>query len=65
MEAGSRANVLIMNRGSGPRGSVTVDGGKLYLIRGGGQIHCLSSIDGKMLWQKDFRKDGGKHNVGH
>jgi len=51
--------MFIMERGSGPRGSVTVDGGKLYLIRGGGQIHCLSSIDGKMLWQKDFRKDLG------
>ena len=45
------------NRGDGPRGSVTVDGDKLYLIRGGGQIHCLSAADGKMLWQKDFAKD--------
>ncbi|MDX9726226.1 MAG: PQQ-like beta-propeller repeat protein [Bacteroidales bacterium] len=48
-----------MDRGSGPRGSVTVDGDKLYLIRGGGQIHCLAAADGKMLWQKDFRKDFG------
>lgn len=48
-----------MDRGSGPRGSVTVDGDKLYLIRGGGQLHCLSAADGKMLWQKDFRKDLG------
>jgi outer membrane protein assembly factor BamB len=45
------------NRGNGPRGSVTVDGDKLYLIRGGGQIHCLSAADGKILWQKDFVKD--------
>ena len=44
-------------RGNGPRGAVTVDGDKLYLIRGGGQIHCLSAADGKMLWQKDFTKD--------
>ena len=49
------------NRGGGPRGSVTVDGDKLYLIRGGGQIHCLSATDGKMIWQKDFTSDfGGK-----
>ena len=49
------------NRGNGPRGSVTVDGDKLYLIRGGGQIHCLSAADGKMIWQKDFKTDfGGK-----
>ena len=45
------------NRGNGPRGSVTVDGDKLYLIRGGGQIHCLSAADGKMIWQKDFATD--------
>ena len=45
------------NRGDGPRGSVTVDGDKLYLIRGGGQIHCLSAADGKMLWQKDLKTD--------
>jgi outer membrane protein assembly factor BamB len=49
------------DRGNGPRGSVTVDGDKLYLIRGGGQIHCLSAADGKMLWQQDFTTDlGGK-----
>jgi len=44
-----------------PRGSITVDGDKLYLIRGIGQIHCLSVADGKVIWQKDFIKDlGGK-----
>ena len=49
------------DRGDGPRGTITVDGDRLYLIRGGGQIHCLSATDGKMLWQKDFVKDfGGK-----
>ena len=48
---------FIQDRGDGPRGSVTVDGDKLYLIRGSGQLHCLSAIDGKMLWQKDFKKD--------
>ncbi|MCK7461498.1 MAG: PQQ-binding-like beta-propeller repeat protein [Sphingobacterium sp.] len=55
---------FIMDRGNGSRGSVTVDGDKLYLVRGGGQIHCLSAADGKMIWQKDFRTDlGGKHYV--
>ena len=47
------------DRGHGGRGSVTVDGNRLYLVRGGGQIHCLSAADGKMIWQKDFRKDFG------
>jgi len=51
--------MFIMDRGDGPRGSVTVSSGKLYLIRGGGILHCLNAADGKMLWQKDFRKDLG------
>ena len=49
------------DRENAPRGSVTVDDDKLYLIRGIGQIHCLSAADGKVLWQKDFIADfGGK-----
>jgi len=47
----------VIERGDGPRGSVTVDGDKLYLIRGSGIIHCLAAADGKILWQKDFKKD--------
>ncbi len=47
----------VMDRGDGPRGTITVDGDKLYLIRGEGQLHCLSATDGKMLWQKDFKTD--------
>ncbi|MDR0573579.1 MAG: PQQ-binding-like beta-propeller repeat protein [Tannerella sp.] len=47
----------VPDRENCPRGSVTVDGDKLYLIRGVGQIHCLSVVDGKVLWQKDFIKD--------
>ena len=54
-------HISFQNRGNGPRGSVTVDGEKLYLIRSDGVIHCLSATDGKMIWQKDFVKDfGGK-----
>ena len=48
---------FVEDRESAPRGSVTVDGDKLYLIRGIGQIHCLSAVDGKVLWQKDFVAD--------
>ena len=49
----------LQDRGNGPRGTITIDGNKLYLIRGGGQIHCVSAADGKTLWQKDFRTDFG------
>ena len=47
----------VLERGNGPRGSVTIDGGKIYLIRGSGVIHCLSAADGNMIWQKDFNRD--------
>jgi outer membrane protein assembly factor BamB len=50
-------NEYKQNRGNGPRGSVSIDGDKLYLVRGDGQIHCLSAADGKKLWQKEFKKD--------
>ncbi|MCL1974175.1 MAG: PQQ-like beta-propeller repeat protein [Bacteroidetes bacterium] len=52
-------HVSFQNRGNGPRGSVTVDGDNLYLIRGGGQLHCLAATDGKMIWQHDFQTDFG------
>ncbi len=47
----------VQDREIGPRGTITVDGDKLYLIRGIGQIHCLSAADGNILWQKDFTTD--------
>jgi len=47
--------------GDGPRGSITIDGNRLYLILGTGQILCLSAADGKIVWQKNFITDfGGK-----
>ena len=47
----------VEDRENAPRGTITVNGDKLYLIRGLGQIHCLSAIDGREIWQKDFTKD--------
>jgi outer membrane protein assembly factor BamB len=52
--------------GNGPRGTITVDDDKLYLIRACGKIHCLSAIDGQMLWQRDFVDEfGGKTSSPH
>ena len=50
---------FVEEHGNGSRGSITVDGDKLYLVRSGGQIHCISAVDGRMLWEKDFIKDFG------
>ncbi|MCL2040635.1 MAG: PQQ-like beta-propeller repeat protein [Bacteroidales bacterium] len=52
---------VVEDRENCPRGSITVDGDRLYLIRAIGQIVCLSAADGKVIWQKDFITDfGGK-----
>jgi len=48
---------IVEDRENAPRGTITIDGDKLYLIRGIGQIHCLSAADGKVIWTKDFKKD--------
>src|SRR4051812_47198457 len=36
--------------GDGPRCTPTVDGDRLYFIRGSGDLHCLSTKDGKEIW---------------
>jgi outer membrane protein assembly factor BamB len=49
------------NRGNGARGSITVDGDRLYFVRGKGEVHCVAAADGRMIWQKEFIRDfGGK-----
>lgn len=50
---------FVQDRGNGPRGAVTVDGDALYLIRGGGELHCLESKTGKERWQKSLKTDLG------
>ncbi len=51
------------NRGNGGRGSITIDGNNLYLMRGGGQIACLSATDGAIRWQKSSMEDFSGKNM--
>jgi len=55
---------FVQSYGDGPRGTITVDEDKLYLVRGGGRIHCLSAVDGEMVWQRDFSADFGGRLMG-
>ena len=55
---------FLQSYGDGPRGTITVDEVRLYLVRGGGKIHCLSAVDGTMIWQKDFVADFGGSMMG-
>ncbi len=46
---------------SGARATPTVDGDRIYLTGGNGELTCQRTADGRMLWRKDLRKDfGGK-----
>ncbi|HXP63287.1 MAG TPA: PQQ-binding-like beta-propeller repeat protein [Dongiaceae bacterium] len=43
----------------GPRGTPTIDGGRLYAVSQYGELVCLATADGKALWRKDYLKDFG------
>ncbi len=45
----------------GPRCTPTVDGDRLYVVGTDGDLACLETATGKIVWQKNFAKDfGGK-----
>ena len=44
--------------GDGSRCTPTVGKDKLYALTGHGELACLA-LDGKVVWQKDFKKDFG------
>ena len=53
-------SILKNNWGDGPRGTPTVDGGQIYALSGSGNLVCLSTSSGKILWQKSLTELGGK-----
>src|SRR5258708_25885268 len=46
------------DRGSGPRGTPTVDGDGVYVLTENGDLACLKT-DGTALWQRNILKDFG------
>jgi outer membrane protein assembly factor BamB len=46
------------NRGSGPRGTPTVDGDRLYVLTENGDLACLKT-DGTAVWQRNILRDFG------
>lgn len=46
---------------TGPRGTPTIDGDRLYVIGQYGELACMKTADGRIVWSKDFVNDfGGK-----
>jgi len=45
------------DRGSGPRGTPTADGDRLYVLTESGDLACLRIMDGTIVWQRNILKD--------
>src|SRR4029453_18468889 len=52
------------DRGSGPRGTPSVDGDRLYALTENGDLACLRVADGTVVWQRNILKEFGGHNIG-
>ena len=51
------------DRGSGPRGTPTVDGERVYVLTESGDLACLGAKDGSAIWQRNILKDFGGRNL--
>jgi outer membrane protein assembly factor BamB len=51
------------NQGSGPRGTATVDGDRLYVLTENGDLWCLKAVDGTSVWQRNILKDFNGRNL--
>ena len=45
------------DKGPGPRGTPTVDGDRVYVLTEMGDLACLSSQDGSVIWQRNILED--------
>jgi outer membrane protein assembly factor BamB len=52
------------DKGSGPRGTPTVDGDRVYVLTENGDLACLRTADGGAVWQRNILKDFGGRNIG-
>lgn len=56
----SYAGPLVNNlHEGGPGATPTVDGDYVYTVGRGGQLHCLTTAEGKTVWSKDLTEDLG------
>ncbi len=50
-------------RGGGPRGTPTVDDGRVYALGGGGNLICVDASTGAKIWEKHLLKTYGARNI--
>ena len=51
------------DRGPGPRGTPTVDGDRVYALTENGDLACLKTLDGAVIWQRNILKDFAGENI--
>jgi outer membrane protein assembly factor BamB len=51
------------DRGSGPRGTPTVDGDRMYVLTESGDLACLKAQDGTPIWQRNILRDFNARNI--
>lgn len=49
--------------GHGPRGTPTVDGDRLYVLTENGDLACLATGDGSIIWQRNILSDFSGRNI--
>lgn len=50
-------------QGNGPRGTPTVDGDLLYALGANGDLSCLKTADGDVVWKLNILKEFGAGNI--
>jgi outer membrane protein assembly factor BamB len=48
---------LEQDRGAGPRGTPTVDGDRIFALSENGDLACLQTKDGKIVWKKNILQE--------
>ncbi len=43
----------------GPRATPTIDGNRVYMVGGDGQVVCVDAATGKLVWQRNLMNDFG------
>jgi outer membrane protein assembly factor BamB len=51
------------DQGSGPRGTPTVDGDRVYVLTENGDLVCLMAADGKVVWRRNILREFAGRNI--
>jgi len=61
--ATANGGVYSNDKGDGPRGTPTVDGTRLYALGGNGDLSCLETSSGHVVWTMNVLKTFGGSNI--